>query len=318
MSWTDFRRAVEGGRLAPVLVFYGPEAALRARAVEMVREAAPDASVVRFEGDLSKLHEELFTGSLFAERKIVIAEPEPFPVEWIERYSESCAEGTLLVIFSNEKRPPLKPRPGILLVSCTAPKDTELAGEIEREISRRGKRIDPRTADHFARRLGGSYSRFESEVEKLIGFIGGRPNVTLEDIDALIHDEQSFRGFDLVDRIVANQPAEALRILHRLIEQGEPIPVIMGSLAWQIRKMVQVKRGLKAGMSGPEACDAAGIRWKKAEFARRVGRIEESILVACHDRLLKADASLKTGGGSEEALLDGLVLRLSQSLSGTV
>lgn len=315
MSWSDFEKALDTGRLPAVIVFHGPETALRERALAHLRAAAPDASVVRFEGyELSRLHEELFTRNLFAERKIVVFEPEEVPAEWLAEYAKAPAEGALLLVFASGARAP-KAFAGALFVSCEPPKGAQLPGAIEREAARHGKKIDPRAADRLADRLGGSWSRLEAEVEKLARFVGSRDRIAERDIEAMVTDEQAFRAFDLVDRIVEGDARGALHILRRLLDQGEPVQMLMGSVGWQIRKMLQVCRAMAAGSTAPEACAAAGVRWKQAEFARRASRAGVETLQDCHDRLLEADLQLKTGAGPPEPLLEGLVLRLCYSLA---
>ncbi|HLG42975.1 MAG TPA: hypothetical protein VI643_06385, partial [Planctomycetota bacterium] len=109
---------------------------------------------------------------------------------------------------------------------------------------------------------------------------------------------------------------ESLRILHRLLDQGESPQLLMGGIGWQVRKMLQVRRAMASGIPGPRACTDAGIRWKQTEFARRVSRADLATLQACHDRLLETDLELKTSGSAaEEALLETLVLRLASALA---
>lgn len=315
MSWTAFEQAFEAGKLPAVIVLHGPETALRERALGMLRAAAPDASVARLQGvELSKLHEELFTRGLFAQRKIVVFEPEEYPAEWIAEYAKGPAEGVLLLVFAGGGRAPKAPA-GALVVACEPPKGDQLADGIHREAARHGKKIDPRAADRLADRLGGGWSRLEAEVEKLARFVGSRDRIAERDIEALVADGQEFRPFDLVDRIVEGDAREALRILHRLLDQGEPVQMLMGSVGWQIRKMLQVCRSMAAGKPASEACAAAGVRWKQSEFARRASRAGIERLEECHDRLLEADLNLKTSAGPQEALLEGVVLRLCATLA---
>jgi DNA polymerase III delta subunit len=315
MSWSAFEKAVESGKLPALIVFHGPETALRERGLAMVRVCAPDATVVRFEGDdLSKLHEELVTRGLFAERKIVAFEPEAFPAEWLAEYAQAPADGALLLVFAGGGRAPKAPA-GALVVSCEPPKGAQLAAAIEREAGRHGKRIDARAADRLADRLGGGWAGLEAEIEKLARYVGSRDRIAERDIEAMVADEQVYRAFDLVDRIVEGDAGEALRILHRLLDQGEAPPMLMGSVGWQIRKMLQVRREMAAGAPAADACAAAGVRWKQAEFARRASRVSLETLQECHDRLLETDLSLKTSGGVEEPLLEGLVVRLCGALA---
>lgn len=316
MSWEAFEQALEAGRVPPVLIFYGTDRTPVEQALKDVHRAAGDCRLIRFEGDLSALDEELYTPSLFGERKIVFVETDALPKDWLKRVRRSPPDGVLLVWYVRSGRAPMKSAEGALVVNA-GEATTSVGREIKLELRRLSKSMDPGAVEKFLERRGGGVSGLRQELEKLAAFVGTRERIRAADVEALVPDQGRSRGFDLVDRIAEGRPGPALQTLHRLLRQGEPVPRLIGGLAWQIRKMVDVKRRMLAGEPAVSACRSAGIRFRAAEFARRVSGIPLETLLACHDRLLQADRTLKTSGGVGGPVLEIMVADLAVRLGST-
>jgi DNA polymerase-3 subunit delta len=115
--------------------------------------------------------------------------------------------------------------------------------------------------------------------------------------------------FDLAAAIGARRRGTALAILARNLEAGEAPLRILGSLAWQYRRLWKVKDLLK--QAGREGEVARQLRMDPSQVRPFLGQFAESHLRDALERCLVTDGRLKGGsGGRPDMLLDRLIFEL--------
>jgi DNA polymerase-3 subunit delta len=80
-----------------------------------------------------------------------------------------------------------------------------------------------------------------SEIEKIITYVGGRKKISLDDIEALVGRSKTEKVFELIGRVAAQSVGEALETLADLLETGESPIGIVFLLAREIRYLIQVR-----------------------------------------------------------------------------
>jgi DNA polymerase III subunit delta len=147
------------------------------------------------------------------------------------------------------------------------------------------------------------------ELEKLAAYVSPGRDVAADDVATLRGTEPGASVFDLTLAIGEKNRGRALAILTRNLEAGEAPLRILGSLAWQYRRLWKVREVVRQG--GREGEAARTLRMDPNKVRAFLGQFPEAHL---HDALrlfLDADARLKGGSGGRPArILEAVLLRL--------
>lgn len=100
------------------------------------------------------------------------------------------------------------------------------------------KKIDPRAVDTFFERVGFHPVAVATETEKLVHYVGDRPNITLEDLSAMVGRSREDALYELTDSFSKRQLGKSLVLLSRLQEQGVHGLAILATMRNFIRKLL--------------------------------------------------------------------------------
>jgi DNA polymerase-3 subunit delta len=99
-----------------------------------------------------------------------------------------------------------------------------------------GFKLDPEAARVLVERMGANPSRLRNELERLALWAGEGGEVDAEDLEAMIADTSEAIVWSLADALQQHDPAAALAIAERLIEQGENVTGMVYALASRLRR----------------------------------------------------------------------------------
>ena len=151
------------------------------------------------------------------------------------------------------------------------------------------------------------------EIQKLLAYVNYDRPVETDDVELLTADLGQGNIFTMVDALGNQNARTAMNMLHRQLEQQDPIP-IFGMVVRQFRLLLLTR----------EVLDNGGNR---AELARRLKvppfvadklilqsrRYTVPVLEAIYRRLLDVDEAIKTGKVPGDLALDTLVAALTRS-----
>lgn len=112
------------------------------------------------------------------------------------------------------------------------------------------KQIDPRAVETFFEKVGFHPVAVATETEKLVHYIGDRPKITLEDLDAMVCRNREDALYELTDAFSKRQLGKSLVLLSRLQEQGVHGLAILATMRNFIRKLL-IYRSLQMAPSPP-------------------------------------------------------------------
>ena len=316
---------------APLYLIVGEEDLLRDSALAAIKRA-----VVGCEGD--DFNYELFHGDealgtdirnsvaavpVFAERRLVVVKAAE---KLSARESEilldcvnSPVESTTLVFVTPKLDGRLKFSQALtraaIMVDCAPLRDTQLPAWIAREAKEIGLRLEDAAAQLLQEACGPSLYGVRRELEKLASYVPADRSVTAGDIHMLRGINPGTSVFDLTFALGEGRRGRALSILARNLEAGEAPLRILGSLAWQYRRLWKLKESLANG--GREGEAARSLRmdpWKVRAF---LDRFSEPHLRAALRLFLDTDGKLKGGSGSRPRIvLERLLLKLCEDTAG--
>jgi DNA polymerase-3 subunit delta len=193
------------------------------------------------------------------------------------------------------------------------PKDRNLPGWVRRRVRDKGGGISHDASDLLATLVGRDLRLLDQEIEKLLIYADGRP-VNTDDVRTLVSRARETSIFDLVDSVGRRQTDRALRLLHRLLDDGEAPLYLLAMLARQVRILIQVSELREQGLTQKEI--AARLKLHPYVVEKGLAQalnFDTGQLEAAHRRLVETDWSIKTGKTEDVLALDMLVVDLSRS-----
>jgi len=183
----------------------------------------------------------------------------------------------------------------------------------ERSRSAAQGQISSEAAALLAALVGPDLRLLDMEIEKLLLYAGGRM-VTTEDVQLLVSHAREASVFDLVDCVGRRETGRALRLLHRLLDEGEAPLKLLAMLARQIRILIQLR---EIGERESDPREVAR-ELKLHPFVVQKGLLqarnfELAQLEAAHERVVQTDWAIKSGRSDAVLALDMLVVALTRA-----
>jgi DNA polymerase-3 subunit delta len=193
------------------------------------------------------------------------------------------------------------------------PKDWELPAWIHDRARGKGGSFDNKAATRLAQLVGPTLRLLDLEIDKLLLYADGR-SVSTDDVQILVSRARETNIFDLVDAVGRRQTGSALRLLHGLLEDGEPPLKLFGMLARQVRILIQVSELRDQGLNHQEITTRLKLHPFVVEKGLAQARsFEIAQLETAHRHLVETDWSIKTGKTEPVLALDMLIVDLASS-----
>lgn len=191
------------------------------------------------------------------------------------------------------------------------PSGSNLTSWIQKRAREAGGQIHPKAAEVLVELVGAEPRLLENELQKLLAFVNyGRP-VEIDDVQHLTPWIAKVQDFALVNALRAHDSRQAMSILHRELEEKDPIPIFQG-IVYQFRQLLLAREVLDEGGREEDVIRQLGIHPFAAKLAAKHAEdFTLSNLERIYHRLLELDEAIKTGVMEGELALDVLVTELS-------
>ena len=190
------------------------------------------------------------------------------------------------------------------------PQKRDLADWVVQRVKHRGALIEKSAAVALGEAIGPDLRLIDAEIEKLITFIGGdSPMIKQHHLEIVPYSGEA-NIYTMVDDIGRRNSRGALRMLHRLLDDGprDEWLRLMGMIFRQFRILIQVKELSGQGLASNTIANKAGLHPFVAEKAVAQSKnFSMSQLEAIYRRLLQTDLDIKTGKMEPLLALDTLV-----------
>jgi DNA polymerase III subunit delta len=250
----------------PVVLVYGPDAGLVSERVNALIDAAVEDrndpfSLVRLEGEElaaspARLVEEAQTIPLFGGRRAV----------WVKAGSRNIAPAVEAVLAERNSECRIVIEAGDLrrnaplraiceraknaaALPCYADGERDLGRLIDAEMRAAGLTLKPDARALLISLLGGDRSASRSEIRKLALYAGGRGEVDVEDVTAVVSDASALALDDLVDAAFAGRPAELETQIAKARAAGSAVGSIFFAAQRQLAQLHRWRTAIEAGDS---------------------------------------------------------------------
>lgn len=325
MDNAELHRAIESSDLAPVYLIHGPENFLRREAVRMLLAAARERDIDTSEPeprdvDITSLLDDLRTPGLFAAARMVIVDDASALIagaaDLLAAYAEHPGANATLVLAAETIDGRKKGMKALLKkaasVECPAVRPYEVPAWCVRRARGHGKPMDSAAARLLVDLAGTNLGQIDGQIEALATYCHDKPRIASEDVMNLVGGDHARTVWELVRAISERAPKTALGALNRLVREPKVTPSwIIGSLARESRDLWRTKRLVDEGCSPGEIQTRLGKpQWLVRRILQATERVDQKRLRANYRRILQADVDTKTGAGSDEWILEALVVRL--------
>jgi DNA polymerase-3 subunit delta len=337
LTYDQFRRTVSERSLEPLYLFLGEEEYFHRQAIGLLFDTVDEAArefntaVVTIGGDL--------ISASGASRKTTVADAIDIAnmlpmmaarsivvIRSVDKVKEDELELVLdylkrpsphaVVVFDAPSLDQRRKISSALIKACRVVKMDRLAEKDIQDwargyIERSGSRIDRAALGQLIGLIGTSMSRLVSEMDKLIAYAGPDP-ISQGAVEQLVPRVREHTNWDLWTAIQKRDRERSIRLVRRLVEDGqEPIGII-AALASLYRRMLIAKDLRARGVPPQEIERATGqYRDRSQPFYTAVGRMPREEIVRGLRRIAKADNDAKNSIATAELQAEFLVAELT-------
>ncbi len=177
----------------------------------------------------------------------------------------------------------------------------QMAPQVAGRLQKADLKIDRDALSQLTEMLSGNRGGFQGEVDKLIDYKQAGETVTIDDIKQVCCGYEVFNVFDLADRIVERQTKLVLKMVDKLLSDGNS-PIAIGVLLQQHFLSLYLVQGGR---------DPLGNRgWLANKFRQQASRFDSLRLEQIIGDIARCDADMRGGDLKPEATLQMLVLGL--------
>lgn len=329
INFEALRRRIDGGQIASLYLFIGEERRLHEEALKMLFDTIDpalrpfNAAVFTIGSDNGAGSKTTIAQALDAANQMPMMSPRRIVVV---RDFDKIKEDEQDQVFSYLKNPsptttvvfqapsPDKRRKLTMSLqkSCTVTaldafddqRATRWASDYLKELQ---CRIDADALRLLIGLTGPGLTRLANELEKLAAY-ADRGTIDRAAVEELVPRVREHTGWELWDAIGSGDRKRALRLMHHLLEDSDPLP-ILGSIASYYRKLLIGKDLMDSGASTDEIKKATG-QWSPS-FFKGVRRSPREVFVKGLERIAQVDNAIKNSEGTPRLQMQYLIAELT-------
>lgn len=333
-NYSTLIKEIEKGLFSPIYLFYGQETYLIEEAIEKIFRLLVDPNFKDFNYKLiyadeespSVIIDEAKTLPFMGTKKILVIknidkvkkeDNEAFTDYCLSPSPSSCVIFTGEVIDRRRKFFQVVSNGGIV-VRFGSLSDKDLNSWIKKKLEGYNFKISEEALSYLKNFIGNDLRIINNELEKVVSFVGERSEIRLEDIEAVSGDIHFRSIFELSLSIGWKKEEDALRLINKILLQGESPLKILGLISYQIRSIMLTKFYLKKRYSLMEISKALGIPQAfLKEYVKQSKIFHFGELRSHLKELLNIDIQLKSSRLSPKILLESLILKMCTLPSGS-
>lgn len=195
--------------------------------------------------------------------------------------------------------------------------DGELSRMATDKFRENGSTIEQNAVRHLVALVGNNIRRLTNEVNKLSAAALPYGVVDIALIDSLSPHTRELTNFELTDQIVRQNKAGALKVLHKILDDGAEPVMLLGLISYNFRRLMMVSSMMSNGIDRREVARVMNLRYNDQEdFLRAARQLGTHKLGHFLKRIAETDVALKTsiGGGGPQGsrmLIETLVCELA-------
>jgi DNA polymerase III subunit delta len=195
---------------------------------------------------------------------------------------------------------------------CTLPPLKEMPNWIKKQARSMGGTFEQAAASALTAHVANDTRQANLEIEKLLTYVDYARPIEAEDVEMLTVGSGQTNVFDMVDAMAGGNPTAALRMLHNLLDEQEPI-YLYAMIVRQFRLLLQTRELMDEGGSVKFIEKALGQHeYVVRKLYGQAQRFSMRRLESIYRRLLEVDESMKNSSMPAELALDTFIAEVSR------
>ena len=337
MNYSELIKNIEKGKIEPLYLFYGEEGFLIDEAVKKIVSVIVEPSNRDFnleflrggETSCEEIISKAQTLPFMGERRVVIVKGiDEIKASGAERLMEYCSNPspttTLILtghkIDARDKLHNAVSKNGVV-VQFKPLYEKDTAGWVMRIVKEAGYTIDNDAKDYLISIVGNNLQRLKNELEKVFTYKGPPPShpskggerggIKIDDIKLLVEDTKIESIFAFTDSIGSKDINKALRLLEKMIGQGEMPEKIISMITRQFRLILLTKVYRERGAAPSEIPAKAGFAPFLLEgYLKQAAKYNLIELKDSFYKVQMADVKIKSSDISKRMIIEKLIFEL--------
>ena len=264
MNYQEFFSLIKNGLPCGTYVLHGEEEYVKSAAVRAIENSVPEDFrpfnlCKTAKPSPQQLYEACETLPFMAEKRFVICYELADGTEaskYADCLDKHSAETVLLMVFRGKLAANLYMAKYAAKHGCEVLFEplsiTEKAKWCMKRAAEAGVGLDASTAQLAVRYIGGDMTELSGETDKLIDFVGPGGVITSQDISACLRASLDVRIFDMLDMFTYGKPADGVKALRALLDEGNEPVSIASFLCGRFKLMLEARRGIDEGKTKRE------------------------------------------------------------------
>jgi len=325
MSLHELQRMVSSGDLPSLLLLHGDEPFFLERGIRLIREAVvpgdfSDFNFNQLDGrslKAAELIEQARTFPVFAPRRLLhVRSFDQVAAEQLDRlldYLDHPVEETVLMMTAGKidgrRKFFQRLRKVGKIFEFKKIYENQLPTQVREMASARGVTLTGEALRLFCTRVGTNLVEVDGELEKLVSYVGDRTLIEAADITAIVSDTRVESVFALTEAIGKGDADRALRLVHRLLDDGQAPLMILTMIVRHFRQMWRIRSLQARNLPARELASQVGINpYFLKDLAAQARSFDENRYAPAFELFLVTDLALKSSGAEPVAHLEQLIL----------
>ncbi|AMV72014.1 DNA polymerase III subunit delta [Desulfuromonas carbonis] len=328
MTPAELHRALADHKVPPLLCLHGEEGFLVEQAwrqilAELVPADARDFNFQQFQGKEARaaaVLDAVQTLPVFAPRRLVlIKNAQDLPTAeqdgLLEYLRNPLPESVLLLVCDkiDARRKLFQAFKKVgALVEFKRLYDNQIPAFIRERLRISGKLMTEDALALFNRRVGNNLQEVVGELEKLFAYLGERDLADVADVAAVVSDSRVDSIFELTNALGNGESGEALRLLGRLLADGQAPLLVLNLIVRHFRQLWLTRELIDQGGKTSDVARRVGVNPYFVDgLIRQARRFSAGRFRRAFDLFLEADLALKSSGAHPAPLLERLILQIA-------
>jgi DNA polymerase-3 subunit delta len=185
------------------------------------------------------------------------------------------------------------------------PDQKTISGWVMNRAKAVGMKLDFPAAKLLAELIGSDTWMLASELDKLSAYAAGGV-VREDDVRMLVSRAKEHKGWELADAVLEGQSGQALRLVQELLEDGEPWPVLLSTVAGRYRRIAIAKEMSESGASGSAIMKRLRITsdFALSKLLDHARRLSWTAIRDAYARIIEAELDVKRRSMDDRLALD--------------
>ncbi|MDH3604587.1 MAG: DNA polymerase III subunit delta [Candidatus Tectomicrobia bacterium] len=326
LSMTQALRRLEAHEVDPVYILFGEETYLQQEYLTALTDRILEGAARDFNYDVLYADNDDLAEALSLARTLPMMTPHRVVVfhglqqlrkadlQHLIDYAADPSETTALFCCSTDSdvnKMPQTLRQKAMGIACKRLQGSQLQQWVKRTVTQHGAEITGEAVAGLLQEHDNDLQMLTRELDKLSTYAGEGGEITLADVQTVSYASRHHSLFALSDALGSRQAPQALAMVDRLLQQGEPPLVVLSMiirhlrLLWSVKQLARQRQDI-GGMAKtlglpPQVC---------RQLVGHSRQVSTDHLQRLYGAAIDADLAFKSSNKPPQAILEGLIFAL--------